>query len=671
MSPLVQWQRVLDEARARRDAAGMDAALSAILRLAPGDVAALLQLLQLRLATQRTDEAAALLPELARRAPGGVDLAMATATVAERRRDFETALVHFRQAIALTPTLGAATFGATRCLLALDRAVDSLPLLEALAARAGDAVPLWEAIASVCAATPVLHPLLLRARRELARLAPADGVAALLAGDAAIACGDFGLARASFEAALQRDGRLLSARACSFQYPERPLHADDEAVARFRRHWDAGMTRLEASAIEDPQHADDRPRLVAAPTPVYRHYLGGDTRAEQQRHADLIERVARYLPHGGAASRRALRAGRRRIGLATPSLHAHTHSKLFHRLFEALPADRFELVCFHLGERIDQVSRRWAGHAAAFQHGPLDAVGWSRRVADAELDVLVFLDVAMQPTTQFLAAQRLAPVQCALWGFPVTSGSRRVDWFLSSDAMEPADGERHYRERLVRLPGLGCAPVTPTLPPDPDFPIGARHGPEGAHLLLAQSHFKLLPTFDAVLARILAALPDAVLSVAPSAEPATAAALRERMANALRAAGADPGRQLVVHGRLPPRAFWALAADADLALDAHGWSGGLSTLELAWYGAPTLTLPGEVMRARHGLAINRRLALPELIARSSDDFVARAIALAGDRARTSELRATVAARRETLFDGTEAIAAFVDFLGRPDLVVDG
>lgn len=670
MTTLAHWQRAVDEARRRRDSAGVDAALAAIVRLDPDAVLPLLELLQLRLGADRVDEAAALLPELTRRDPGGINTILATATIAERRQDFEAALAHYRQAFALAPALDAAPFGAARCLLTLGRAAEVLPLFDSVAARAGDSVPLWEALAAWSASAPALYPMLLRARRELVRLAPTDGVRRLLLGDAAIACGEFGVARESFDAAVRLDDRLLSALACSFQYPERQIHADEAAVERFRRQWDAGMTRLEARTIEDPRHAHDLPRLAAAPTPVYRHYLGGDTRAEQQRHANLIERVARALPHGGAAPRRTLRDGRRRIGLASPSLYAHTHSKLFHPLFEALPSARFELVCFHLGERVDQVSRRWAGHAAVFQHGPLDAVGWSRRIADAELDVLIFLDVAMQPVTQFLAAQRLAPVQCALWGFPVTSGSCHLDWFLSSDAMEPADGERHYRERLVRLPDLGCAPVTPTLAPDPEFQIAARRRPDAVHLLLAQSHFKLLPAFDAVLARILAALPDACLTVAPSAEPATAAALHGRLADALRAGGADTERQLVVHGRLPPRSFWALAADADLALDAHGWSGGLSTLELAWYGAPTLTLPGDVMRSRHGLAINRRLALPELIADSVDDYVARAVALAGDRARCAALRTTVLSRRERLFDGTEAVAAFVDFLGRPDLVID-
>jgi hypothetical protein len=53
-----------------------------------------------------------------------------------------------------------------------------------------------------------------------------------------------------------------------------------------------------------------------------------------------------------------------------------------------------------------------------------------------------------------LASQRLAPVQCVCWGHPQTSGFPTVDHFLTSDAMEPADGAAHYTENLVRLPGI-------------------------------------------------------------------------------------------------------------------------------------------------------------------------------------------------------------------------
>ena len=70
----------------------------------------------------------------------------------------------------------------------------------------------------------------------------------------------------------------------------------------------------------------------------------------------------------------------------------------------------------------------------------------------------------MDPISTQLAAQRLAPVQCNSWGHPDTSGFPTLDYYLSSDLMEPPDGQDHYTERLVRLPNLSVyyEPIDPS-----------------------------------------------------------------------------------------------------------------------------------------------------------------------------------------------------------------
>ena len=60
----------------------------------------------------------------------------------------------------------------------------------------------------------------------------------------------------------------------------------------------------------------------------------------------------------------------------------------------------------------------------------------------------------MDKVSAQLAAQRLAAVQCASWGHPVSSGFPTIDYFISSDLMEPTRAAAHYSERLIRLPNL-------------------------------------------------------------------------------------------------------------------------------------------------------------------------------------------------------------------------
>ena len=57
-----------------------------------------------------------------------------------------------------------------------------------------------------------------------------------------------------------------------------------------------------------------------------------------------------------------------------------------------------------------------------------------KEVTSRMVDVLVFLDVGMDPSTMIWASARLAPVQVCLWGHPTTTGLSHMDYFASSSS---------------------------------------------------------------------------------------------------------------------------------------------------------------------------------------------------------------------------------------------
>src|SRR4029450_704946 len=107
-----------------------------------------------------------------------------------------------------------------------------------------------------------------------------------------------------------------------------------------------------------------------------------------------------------------------------------------------------------------------------------------------------------------LASLRLAPVQCLTWGHPETSGYPTIDYFLSSDLMEPPGGEDHYTEKLIRLPTLSVYYE----PSDDDSVDVTRQGlglrPGATAFWCGQSLYKYLPQDDEVYPRIARAVPD-------------------------------------------------------------------------------------------------------------------------------------------------------------------
>jgi hypothetical protein len=84
-------------------------------------------------------------------------------------------------------------------------------------------------------------------------------------------------------------------------------------------------------------------------------------------------------------------------------------------------------------------------------------------IADAVMDVLFYTDIGLDTLTYFLSFARLAPVQMMTWGHPITTGHRHMDYFVSSEVLEPAEGDDEYTEAVVRLPHL---PVYFAVPPD-------------------------------------------------------------------------------------------------------------------------------------------------------------------------------------------------------------
>lgn len=456
--------------------------------------------------------------------------------------------------------------------------------------------------------------------------------------------GDFAAARAAIARATQADPDNLAARWAAFQLPETVAPIDDAAVDAYRLRWEAGLAAFETIDFQRPDAAMQIAGCLGYCTAFYRHYLG-DELTEPGRYGRLVYRMMAALDAG--IPLRALRTGRRRIGVVSPHLREHTVARLFVPLLESLDRERFELVVFSLDDRDDVWSRRLRA-IARMQTGPAALPEWRRRIVAAELDVVIYPEVGMDATTHALAALRLAPLQIALWGHPVSTGLPSIDLFLSADALEPADAPTRYTETLIRLPGLGHGLREDDLP-TPRAPDLWQPDPQRIDLLCAQTVFKLLPRQDRLFARILAALPEARLHLLADHRSAVCDWLRARMAPTLAAAGAKPEDQLHIHGFVDHARYLGLAGVCRLNLDTVGWSGGMSALDLLAQGLPTLCLPGESMRSRQTAALLQRLELPELIADDEADYVAKAITLARDPARCAALSDALRERRGRLF----------------------
>lgn len=82
----------------------------------------------------------------------------------------------------------------------------------------------------------------------------------------------------------------------------------------------------------------------------------------------------------------------------------------------------------------------------------------------------------------------------------------------------------------------------------------------------------------------------------------------------------------------------------DIVLDTMPYSGGTTTFDALWMGAPVVTAPGSRPSSRSAASILTTAGLTEWIAATPDDYVRLAVESARDEARLVELRKSLRER---------------------------
>ena len=429
-----------------------------------------------------------------------------------------------------------------------------------------------------------------------------------------------------------------------------------EDVASWRARYVEGLARLR----------DDLPRWLARAEDVLElnhhnfllAYQGEDDLELQRAYSAFLSEIAgRARPEWIEPRPITFDGGRKlRVGFVGAIFREHTVGHYFERWITGLPGDRFERFVYHTAGVSDHVTQRIASavdHFAALRGG--NAAVAAQIVADG-LDVLVQPDVGMTPLSYILSALRLAPVQVAGWGHPVTTGGAHMDHYLTCAAMEPHGAAAHYTENLIGLPGLG---VDYAMPQAATPAMRAAFGiAEAAPIYVCpQSLFKIHPEMDALFARLLAADPEGVLLFFQAPARAVTEQFGARVQRALAAAGLPARAQLKFAPRMSPADFRRVLAMADVVVDTVRWSGGNTSLDALAAGTPIVTLPGRFMRARQTAAMLRMAGLESLVAADEEEFVRLAVEVARDRDRNRSLREAIAAGRGALFDRREPIEA--------------
>jgi len=466
-----------------------------------------------------------------------------------------------------------------------------------------------------------------------------------------------------------RAGAQLYPEDMRFRFMERLLlpilYHRPEEVDYYRERFSAGLVEL-VNNVDLGSTTVQRSALEAIAKHVnfYLAYQGRDDVALQRQYGRLVERVmaAHYPPWTQPRPMPAVPAdGRLRIGYVSAHFRSHSVSNTHAGWLFEHNRNAFRVYAYSMSNKKDHVTER-VQRASEFRQCTGELSAACDAILADQLHILVFLDIGMEPKMTQLAALRLAPVQCVTWGHPVTSGLRSVDYFLSSELMEPPDGDDHYSERLVRLPGIGIYYDKPAVPTvlfmrnRADF--GLRE--QAIVYLSCQSIFKYLPDHDAVFAEIAKRNPLAqFVFLVPNS--VVGRDFRSRLDGAFVAAGLQSAEHCLLLPQQRMFDYWNLHLVSDVCLDSIEWSGCNSTMEAIACKLPVVTMPGRFMRGRHSYAILTQLGVTETIAKNKQEYISIAARLGLDRDWRHDVVARMVANHPRLYWDTRSISALEGF----------
>ena len=350
------------------------------------------------------------------------------------------------------------------------------------------------------------------------------------------------------------------------------------------------------------------------------HYLS-TTLAEQKAAAEGYGRLFQKLPQFFHAYPK--EKERLRIGYISGDLRDHVVLRFVYALFSHYDKAHFAVYAYANNEE-DAYSRHLRTLVTAWRNIlGLPAEQAARLIYEDGIDILVDFSGHTKENSLPVLAYRPAPVQISGIGYFASTGLSAVDYFLADATLAEGAAEQGFTEELLVLPASHfCYTPMEEIAFD-RIPPSVKKG-----FITFGSFNNFAKVNDAVLAcwrEILARVPKSRLFLKTDAFDAPAS--RAAALTKIEAAGIDLAR---VTWQGATRDYLGAYGAVDIALDTFPYPGGGTTCDALYMGVPVVTRTGESLGERFGASILANLGLGELVARSAEEYVERAVSLAGD-----------------------------------------
>ncbi len=342
---------------------------------------------------------------------------------------------------------------------------------------------------------------------------------------------------------------------------------------------------------------------------------------------------------------------RLRVGFVSGDLGLHAVSNFIQPIWNALDPEQFMLYAYATKISNDPVMHQLREKAAVWcEAESLGSPELAKRIHQDEIDILI--DLSGHTAYNRLPAFGLkpAPITMSFIGYLGTTGLTEMDYYLLHDKLaKPGEMDNQFTEALIYLPfnqqfslfydvpEVNAAPAIS----NQIFTFGSFNRPN-------KINDAVLTCWAEVLRRcensrmLIGGLNDEVI------EKYTARFAELGIADS----------RLIMRKRSNMLEYMQMHAEVDLLLDTFPYPSGTTANYGLQMGVPTLTLAGETPITCQGAAGMRQFGLDEFVAYSREEYISRAVEIAGDAQALNAIRLTLRdriARQSSKDDGNPAV----------------
>ena len=440
------------------------------------------------------------------------------------------------------------------------------------------------------------------------------------------------------------------------------IYKDYEQIAFFRNHFEEKLNEIENLIKEKIDYNKDQIlNALTSCTNFYLHYQNTDITNLQKKYASLVSKLTKYIYPQYHINKSFKKDSKKvKVGYISSFFCDHVVTKLFKNWIIKLNKNFFETHVYHTGITNDNITEAIKNNCFSFYNETNNIDKIIERINHDNLDVLIYLDIGMDPKMQILGSLKLAKFQCCTYGVPVTSGLGSIDYFLSSEIMETDLSHEHYSEKLIKLPDLGVDYDEHQYNKIRD--TNYKKEKSKVIFLSLQSSYKLLPQHDHIYFDIIDKNYNCKFWFIGTKNNFISEKFKERIQLICDKKKLSIDDFFTFYPKMSYENYLNLINKSDIILDSLDWSGFNTTLDAFIFNKPVITLAGSFMRSRHSFAILKILKIEDLISQDKKNYVEKALNLSKNSALLEIMNEKIKLNKKILFNNHKTIKFLENFL---------